>query len=389
MNNEAKFRIKEYPLDQFPNPPSSSSDVKPSYVLIVNEYLLQNKLSEACYYLEAIQTFHSQDQLFLAKLGHISFKLKKFRESESYYLNALNCSQTQHLEEIWFGLAQLYFSIKNYKQCISAFLSLLLLNPTFKYSSLCYLKLGISSSKLKDFENSLNYLEKSLIKNDLPIDLKAVALCHLGSVKQAMGKDENINGVFKEAAEFIRNFLTGICLCWVYMNTDPIKVLNLCNKMVSESSIIEEITDLKLFKAIALIKMSKYEEAGKILNLLTRRYPNNLVYGQYLAILFYKTGNYVQAGQVLEYLKLVWPFHLNVMVNYVRIMRKLQRFSESETTKMQIMGILMIHSYTNDEILEFLDERSSELNEPVFVLTDCPISLCPDYNILEEFNRII
>jgi tetratricopeptide (TPR) repeat protein len=389
MSNQTNsFDLESLP-SHFLNSPQILPALKSSYVIIVNEFLSQGKYSEALNYLQAIESSHYQDQYFSVKLGHLSFKLKKFRESETYYLKALSYGNSQHIDEVWFGLGQVYFAIKSFKQCISAFTSLLVINPNFAYSSLCYLKLGISSIKLKDFGNSLIYLEKSLIKNDLSRELKAEVFCHIGSAQLATGKNMNIERIFSQAAEFIRNFRTGICLAWKLLETDLRKAVLLCDKMCRECDRIEEIADFKCFKAVALMKLNNFDKAREILQLLTRRFPYNLVYGQYLAIVCIKTGFVFEAAQILEYLKMIWPFQLNVLLNYFRVMKKLLRNAEIETVRMQIIGILMIHQYSENEIFRFIDENNSDLKEPMFVLTDFPSSESPDYNILEDHNRII
>ena len=168
--------------------------------------------------------------------------------------------------------------------------------------------------------------------------------------------------------------------------TEPVKVLLLVKTMLKECQKIGEISDLLLFRALAYIKLKKLNKAKKILSFLVKKFNGNLVYGQYLAIVQVKRGKIEKGLNVLERLKSVWPFHLGLLLNYKKLLFRLGRVLEAETVKMQIFGILMIHQYNEYEIMEVFNQSEEELNEPEFLLSDCPISESNEYNINSIIN---
>lgn len=347
----------------------------------INELISQEKWLEAYNYLESISSVNSHDHLISIKLGHLAFKLSNYGLAEVWYF--LSLQNEKNLDEIWFGLGQVYFAQRSYNKAISAFSTLMHISPRFLYASLSYLKLGISCLKVKDFQNASNYLEQSLTKGDLNKDLMAQGNCYLGIANIALGRNENGFKYIEKAAGFMRNFLTGICLGWKLLSADPLKVLLLVKTMLKQSQKIGEISDFLLIRALAYNKLRKLKKAKKSLALLVRKFPSNLIYGQYLAIVQVKRGKVEKALGILESLRIVWPFHLGLLLNYKKVLVKLGRLLEAETVKMQVCGILMIHQYDEFEIFKTINGSNEELDEPEFLLSDCPLSECQEYTLIQ------
>jgi len=364
---------------QVSDPDESSGQSPGSYISITNQLLSQGKTIEAYNYLESIISIHPQDPLIPIKLGHLSFKLSNLQLAEAWYM--LSLQNEEHLDEIWFGLGQVFFSQKSYHKALSAYSTLLHINPRFPYTSLSFLKLGICCLKVKDYQTALNYLEFAFSKADLNKNLMAEGNCYMGIASIALGSNENGFKYFEKAAGFMRNFFTSVCLAWRLLSTEPIKVLLLVKTMLKECQKIGEISDLLLFRALAFIKLKKLNKAKKILSLLVKKFRGNLVYGQYLAIVQVKRGKIEKGLGVMERLKVFWPFHLGLLLNYKKLLAKLGRVLEAETVKMQICGILMIHQCNEYQIMEVVNSTVEELNEPEFILSDCPISESHEYNI--------
>lgn len=347
----------------------------------VNELISQEKWSEAYNYLESISSVNAHDHLIPIKLGHLAFKLSNYALAEIWYF--LSLQNEKNLDEIWFGLGQVYFAQKSYNKAISAFSTLMHISPRFLYASLSYLKLGISCLKVKEFQNALNYLEQSLTKGDLNKELMAQGYCYMGIANLALRRNENGFKFIEKAAGFIRNFLTSICLGWKLLLTEPLKVLLLVKTMLKQSQKIGEISDFLFIRALAYNKLRKLKKAKKSLALLVRKFPSNLIYGQYLAIVQVRRGKLDKAFGILERLRIIWPFHLALLLNYKKILVKMGRLLEAETVKMQICGILMIHQYDELEIFRTINGSSEDLDEPEFLLSDCPLTECQDYTLIQ------
>jgi tetratricopeptide (TPR) repeat protein len=321
------------------------------------------------------------------KIGHVCFKLGRFQEAEMWYNQSLNLQNPPNPAEVFFGLAQIQYKQKNYGKCVTSYLNLLALSPNFNYSSLCYMKLGISYEKLRDLQKAITFLEKSLEKNDLTPCLKSEVFCHLGICFTACSDNLRAFSCFDQAASFSKTFLTGICLAWKLAWADPIKSLVLCNKMTEDCEIYQ-VYDFKLMKAIALINVNKLDHAVLILENLWNDCKSHLVFGQYLAWAYSKVNKLDRALEVLNTLCRFWCFKVEVLLNVYVVSFRSGKMAEATDAYMKVYGIMTINGFCPESIGNcFQNALNFGVTQPKFSLSDCPLIRCPEYTT-EVFHPI-
>lgn len=352
----------------------------PSFILLkVNPLLKAGKLNDALTMLEDFSKSSTNNAEILVKLGHLCFKVLKYNEAEKWYVKALNIESVEFLSQIWFGLGQIYFIQKNYAKSISAFINVLNIEPEFAYSSLCYLKIGYGHYFLRDNQQAVRYVEKSLERGDLNKILMADGFCLLGCVQIGIGDMPKAFSIFDHSASLCKSFRTSICLSWKLIQTDPKKSILLLNKL-SESAKPEELIEYRFFKSIAYIKLQKWMKSLTLLENICRDVPNNYVYSLYLAIVLYNLLKYESSLKILTQILRIWQYKVDLLLSAYVLAGKTNRQLEAMDFYMKAYGILCIHGYSAPDISNiFTNAINTGISEPKFSLLDCPLSKCIEY----------
>lgn len=374
---------EQSPLDEFfdHKPKKLIKTPSPGACLLqkVNLLIQSQNFEQAYSELIKYSDHESANPEILCKMGHICFHLGRLQEAENYYLTSLNFQTTSNSSEILFGLSQIQYKTKNYGKSITSYLNLLTLFPNFKYFSLCSLKIGVSYLKLKDYTKAVVYLEKSLEKNDLTPLLKSEVFCYLGISFYAFADIGKSFEYFDMASSYSRNFLTGICLAWKLVWTDPIKCVVLCNKMTEDCEICQ-VYDFKLIKALAFTQLSKWEKAVLIFEKLWNDCRQHLVFGEYLVWALWNLAEYERALKVLSVLSGFWCFKVEILVWVYVIAVKDGRNAQVMDTYMKIIGIMNMNGFGNADVNLMLQNAvNGGVTQPKFSLADCPLINCSEY----------
>ena len=345
----------------------------------VNPLLKSGKLNEALNLLTEISKSSSNDIEIIVKLGHLCFKIHDYNEAEKWYIKALNSDSVEFLSQIWFGLGQIYYIQKYYPKSISAFINVLNIEPEFAYSSLCYLKIGYGYYFLRDYQQAVSYVEKSLERGDLNKLLTADGVCLLGCVQIGIGDIQKAFSFFDHSASLCKSFRTSICLSWKLIETDPQKSILLLNKL-SESGKPEEVIEYHFFKSVAYIKLQKWKKSLKILEHICRIVPNNYIYSLYLAIALFHLSNYEGSLRILTQILKVWQYKVDLLLPAYVFAGKTNRQPEAMDFYIKAYGILIIHGYSVTDISNiFMNAINTGIAEPKFSLLDCPLSKCTEF----------
>lgn len=349
----------------------------------VSAVLSSCDLGNAKTLLQELASRNPESAEYLVKLGHVCYKLQSYAESEHYYCKALSVNCSGFLDQLWFGLGQVYFAQKNYAKSYSAFMGLLSGCPNLKFRSLCYLKLGISCKEMSDFLSSHYYLNSSLAHNDLNLFLRSEALCQLGNNFEKTGNAGQALTHYLTAFKLVRNFRTCSCVAWGYLGFKPALTISICNKFLGKTSNLAERLDIKLLEALGNMRLGYLEKAKQILEDNMRNFGLNIVYLGFLAMVYEKLSELGKTVEICKVIAETWPMKGESWANLSIAYRYELKQVESDSCLLE--AFTNLNSMEYQKVITKFSNGFYFLSEPAFSITDFP--LCEDLRYSIECSR--
>lgn len=372
MNHRKSQQVLEFENDDSSsNSSSSNSDSShPDLLSQVSVYLSEENFQMALVCLQELSSIDPMNCEYLVKLGHICYRLNNNKSAELYYNSALALKNTRLNSEIWFGLGQIYFQMKNYAKCYSAFFCLLSEYPDHEFQSICMMKLGVACKNLGDLTSSEYYLKRCLDRNDLSIQLKIEAKCQLGGLYDLTNNPKQAQIYYYSASKGLKNFRTLTCLAWTFLPTKPNITLEICQKFSSET--ISEQLDVKFLTVLANLHLGSTEKAKSTLEEIVSVNRQNRVYLQYLAIIYQRLSEFDKAVEVCRRIAEMWPANgiawMNLGIAFKFTLNK-EDSGDCYLKAFEILGfaeyLRLFFHYNNDKAC---------LIPPDFSITDFPLS---------------
>jgi tetratricopeptide (TPR) repeat protein len=298
--------------------------------------LAENEISagrsqEALQYLLEANRIDQENNTVFAKLGHCYSVLNNYNLSYICYCKALQGPDLKTPEEVWFGLAELYYKQQKYIEAEPRYNSVLNLNPSFEILSTVYLRLAVINKKLGKVSKAIEYFKASSQCRDLSSDQINELLLQLASCFELAGENKNAFELYLEALKIKKNLQNLICVSWILIKNGRAKksqdILAQAKNMVHNKS--KEYYDIEFFFAISHIKLKNYSDAIKIFINILAHYPNEPYYLIAYGVLEENLGNYSSALQNLWRALALLPERQDILSGIGCIYEKIGHINQS------------------------------------------------------------
>jgi tetratricopeptide (TPR) repeat protein len=291
---------------------SENSSNKFSLMGLLNCYREQNQLKRVIETAEQYRHITITDASILSRVADSHRKLKNYKESEVFYMAALQINPQDHYVIV--GLGHLYFACQRYQDAILWWDKLLVNQPN---NIKILTEIGNSYRKIKDFDRAIEYYDRAqnLDSNNF-FALYGLAESYRGKkdFRKAIIYWEKILDNDPENKLIVNRYADSLRGLGEYD-----KALDCFNRILSSGDDYFAL----LGKASSLKLKGNYEESEEILNQLISRYPQDPRPIIEIAELFFTIGNRDKAIRILEDYTRKFP-------NNDDILSKLEQFQSEE-----------------------------------------------------------
>ena len=153
---------------------------------IAQYYAYKGEYNSAIRYYEKIVRINENYFRAWSALGHCYLLKQEYQKSINAYHKSLTNAEECKDIQVLYGVAMLYYSLKEWKQAEIVFKAILRMEIENNWKHEIFLRLGIISAKEKEYQNAIVLLEKSLEFPNIPIHKKSEILVSLGETFSCM-----------------------------------------------------------------------------------------------------------------------------------------------------------------------------------------------------------
>ena len=306
------------------------------------------------------------------KLGHLLYRQHKYMQAECYYVRALALDPHDLKEEIYLGLGQCYYRIRNYPASFSAFMNIEQTYPNSRFIDLVYLRLAMLYKIFRNYDSAMQLLLKLLRNNRVNKEILAEAFCCIGSIYQLQKNNELGVSYYINACKISKNFRVISCLIWGYLQVNPAFSVVLCKKYLQKPHEKYIISDIRLLQALALRNLGDFNGATIILEEQSLQFPMNIHYLQALGVIYYRMRLARKSFEKFQKTAAIEPCNVENLNNLGIIYRDL----EMEKEFYQTYSLVLMLRKQNVEKEDFIPStlRDLQIIEPVLDIFDFPLN---------------
>lgn len=241
------------------------------------------------------------------RLAHLMFIEQKYVQAEQLYKELLPIISEKLKPEVFFGLGQIYFESKMFSDCHLAFSLISNSYPKFQYIDLIHLKLAKIMIKFESYGNAITYLNKIIENNEAGKNLYTEALIVMSVVKGKQGDKTESYEFCKKGFNINKSFRTVSCAALMLLERDPARSEDICKKILSKDRNPGEFSDFFCLRAMANMKLKKFEMAKIMLEEQVIAFPCNYLYLETLGIVYLKLENKVKALEIFQRVRNLFP----------------------------------------------------------------------------------
>jgi tetratricopeptide (TPR) repeat protein len=323
----------EISLSNFPKVTScpSSPCTTQKIEKILNEILsyLDSKNPDKVFsQIQELESLNTSSEVFL-KLGHLFYKKNFPNLAEFLYKKILPTLQGDLNAECLFGLGQVYYDLKNYRDCHTIFSIISEFYQDFSYLGLIRLKLAKIQVFFKDFESALIMIKKILTPASICKNIFVEAMVLVASIKEAQGKTVQSLKLCIKALSISKTFTSVSSFCLLLLEKNPKKTEKICRKFWGNVSETGEWSDLCFLRALAIMKTGFLEKALSSLQGLVDSFPKNYFYLEFLGICYLKLAEVRKALECFYCARVIRPDDLGNLKNIAFCFKNLGEKNEA------------------------------------------------------------
>ena len=244
------------------------------------------------------------------RLAHLMFIERKYNKAEQLYKELLIDISDDLKPEVLFGLGQVYFESKMYPDCHFAFTLIVNSYPDFQYINTIYLKLAKIMVKFESYEIAATHLNKIIQSNRAGKNVYTEALVVMSVIKLKQGDKNESYEFCKKGFNINKSFRTMSCAVLMFLEKDPERSDDICKKVLCKDRDRGEFSDFFCLRAMANMKLKKFEMARIMLEEQIINFPCNYLYLETLGIVYLKMGNKVKALETFQRVRSFLPYDI-------------------------------------------------------------------------------
>lgn len=222
----------------------------------------------------------------ILKQAHCYLLSDNYNICYNIYMRVVQEGNVSQKREAFFGLAELNYKFKNYLPAEYFFQSVVTMGKDFDLISSVYLKLGIISKKLGNYQKALSYFKAaSQIQDLLPAQLNELLL-QLANTFECMDNKKLALDMYMEAVKMSKSTRNVVCLAWIFMKTNKFEKAEslLLKSSPNDSKNTKEWADLQLLLAICFHLTRRSGDSEEIMREILNLYPSEPYYCAVAAI---------------------------------------------------------------------------------------------------------
>ena len=338
----------------------------------INQYLQLRNFTKAGEILQHLCSAFPRNAEFPMKLGHLLYIQHKYLYAEQYFRCALALNPTDLKEEIYFGLGQCYFRLKNYAASFSAFTNIEQAYSSSRFIDAVYLRLAMIYKISSDYDSAMKLLLKLLRNNRVNKEILAEAFCCIGSIYQLQKNNEVSINYYSNACRISKSFRAVSCLIWGYLQVNPKLSDLLCRKYLQKRHEKYIFGDIRFLQALALRNLGDFQGATEILEELTKHFPMNIHYLQALGIIYFRLRLLRKALQNFQSTAGIVPCNIENLSNLGIVYRDLGM--EKEFYQIYSLVLIMKKQRVEKEDFSPCNLKELQIVEPILDIFDFPLN---------------
>jgi tetratricopeptide (TPR) repeat protein len=194
--NDPNINLEEFPLPPIPRDymnstqlfiPAKIDELIQQYTFDAEDLVIKGDHEKAKQLYLKVVRMNPYEATTWKALGHIFLQQNKLLECFNCFQGCLFHSEDNNDPALWFSIGELYKKLEMFEYWVTAFTTILQMNPSDEYKFKAHWKLGIVYCRLYELEKASDHLQKALLLNLAKKENNVEILIKLGLIEEEKG----------------------------------------------------------------------------------------------------------------------------------------------------------------------------------------------------------